>query len=382
MKRKCTGWSCQYKSKQIKSYKNNKVNKMETSFARHNIEKRRLIDLVHLNPILWDCRLPHYKRSDKKKAIKWNELGRVFNVSGERVQRTFTSLREIFRRELNHEKLLGSHFKSKWEYYDAMTFLKEVIRERKSRERPRQADLQQHSNNSSAIDEYQYFAPNDPNNPNNQHQPKQTQKMQQTNTQKENVNTNETNIQQSTNTSQPDVVLGINNNKYTKRTSNGGPPSPHTISTIPSCSSSPSIYIKEEDDDEENNLIIQTPPHPHNSNKNSTPIENANNLTNQEFHNQNFSMKSKQNKIQQQTMSNNLINDIDIDDDDLVDDDVEMIDDHLSSASTLQVLKHQPTAREILYTKFGEFLSARLNTLNETAANDLINKILLLIAEK
>lgn len=101
------------------------------AFSRHNIEKRRLIELVRLNAILWDCRLPHYKRSDKKKALKWNELGRVFGVSGERVQRTFTSLREIFRRELNHEKMLGSRFKSKWEYYDAMAFLKEVIRERK-----------------------------------------------------------------------------------------------------------------------------------------------------------------------------------------------------------------------------------------------------------
>lgn len=101
------------------------------AFTRHQIEKRRLIELVKLNPILWDCRLPHYKRSDKKKALKWNELGRIFSVNGERVQRTFTSLREIFRRELNHEKMLGLRFKSKWEYYDEMAFLKEVIRERK-----------------------------------------------------------------------------------------------------------------------------------------------------------------------------------------------------------------------------------------------------------
>ncbi|XP_068140381.1 GATA zinc finger domain-containing protein 18-like [Drosophila tropicalis] len=106
------------------------------AFSRYNIEKRRFIELVRQNPILWDCRLPHYKRSDKNKAIKWNELGRMFNVNGERVQRTFTSLREIFRRELNHEKMLeAQRFTSKWEYYDAMAFLKEVIRERKSRER-------------------------------------------------------------------------------------------------------------------------------------------------------------------------------------------------------------------------------------------------------
>ncbi|XP_068149991.1 uncharacterized protein DDB_G0275275 isoform X1 [Drosophila tropicalis] len=167
------------------------------AFSRHNIEKRRLIELVRQNPILWDCRLPHYKRSDKKKAIKWNELGRMFNVNGERVQRTFTSLREIFRRELNHEKMLGAQrFTSKWEYYDAMAFLKEVIRERKSRERIKHDSTSgetsnnnnnnnnnvssnnnnnnnsnsnnNNNNNSVTHDEYQYFAPSDPNNPNNQ----------------------------------------------------------------------------------------------------------------------------------------------------------------------------------------------------------------------
>lgn len=101
------------------------------AFSKHNIEKHHLIELVKRNPILWDCRLPHYKRSDKKKDIKWADLGRTFNVSGARVQRTFTSMREIFRRELSHEKLLGDRFRSKWEFYDEMCFLKDVIRERK-----------------------------------------------------------------------------------------------------------------------------------------------------------------------------------------------------------------------------------------------------------
>ncbi|KAI8035641.1 hypothetical protein M5D96_011554 [Drosophila gunungcola] len=38
--------------------------------------------------------------------------------------------------------------------------------------------------------------------------------------------------------------------------------------------------------------------------------------------------------------------------------------------------------RELLYIKFGDFLAARLNTLQETVANELMNKMLLLIAEK
>ncbi|EDW95575.2 uncharacterized protein Dyak_GE22649 [Drosophila yakuba] len=44
--------------------------------------------------------------------------------------------------------------------------------------------------------------------------------------------------------------------------------------------------------------------------------------------------------------------------------------------------RHVPTSRELLYMKFGEFLAARLNTLHETVANELMNKMLLLIAEK
>lgn len=100
--------------------------------SRQNIDKRCLIRLVRENPILWDCRLPHYKRSDSIKSLKWKELGEQLNVSGERVKRSFTSLREMFRRELYNERAMGdSQFKSRWSLYSDMAYLKAVIRERK-----------------------------------------------------------------------------------------------------------------------------------------------------------------------------------------------------------------------------------------------------------
>ncbi|XP_011201944.2 uncharacterized protein DDB_G0285291 [Bactrocera dorsalis] len=476
------------------------------AFSRHNIEKRRLIELVRLNAILWDCRLPHYKRSDKKKALKWNELGRVFGVSGERVQRTFTSLREIFRRELNHEKMLGTRFKSKWEYYDAMAFLKEVIRERKSRERNKmsadaqaQQQTQQHhsNNNSSAIDEYQYFAPNDPNNPNNQqpalvNDPKQQQLQQpqyQTLPQQQQQQLpvglsfptqlhlqqlaplNESPHsqppptphataltaasqlpqlpQQPLQNMQSDVILNLNTNAIStlqnlgngnsSLTSNSRPPSqpqqqvqsalqpaqpllqmqsqpapPGTQSLVAisssrsSASSSPSIYIKEEPDSPDTLSLTTITINEHNSaysprhNAILTPTTKSKHCQNLNTHpkvglpsnnvtNSNGVFKA-QSKTHIPGSSASLIIDEDfaepdVELDDLDDPDVDMLDDGRLSPATTYTLgmaekPSHPSAREILYTKFGDFLAARLNTLNETVANDLMNRILLLIAEK
>uniref|UniRef100_A0A1A9ZA43 MADF domain-containing protein n=1 Tax=Glossina pallidipes TaxID=7398 RepID=A0A1A9ZA43_GLOPL len=416
------------------------------AFARHNIEKRRLIEMVRLNPILWDCRLPHYKRSDKKKALKWNELGRIFNVNGERVQRTFTSLREIFRRELNHEKMLGSRFKSKWEYYEEMAFLKEVIRERKSRERAKSGDVpsqtvQNVSNNSNGIDEYQYFAPNDPNNP--QNQPKQQQQpppQQQQQQQQQSVPALSLTIPQQTTPSicqtalvtpanppntpvtpqtpiqlQSEMLLNLNATALAalqKFTANGNganairPLSRARSLITRSCSSSPSIYIKEEVDSLDDTISVDTLSQSKATNNRKTlsvcrnvtkdkPNQaNLDNINNKNLHNSN-----------QNLVINEQAEGSDLDDDP----DVDMLDDRLSIATSLVSLVKEtrgnnavgaigepnpkkalpspyalqrPTAREILYTKFGEFLAARLNTLNETVANELMNKILMLIAEK
>ncbi|XP_005179249.1 uncharacterized protein LOC101901002 [Musca domestica] len=396
------------------------------AFTRHQIEKRRLIELVKVNPILWDCRLPHYKRSDKKKALKWNELGRIFNVNGERVQRTFTSLREIFRRELNHEKMLGSRFKSKWEYYDEMAFLKEVIRERKSRERAKSNDGLTPSNNNNnsttGIDEYQYFAPNDPNNPQNQTipllatvpttcplvlPPTANALASQNGSLTPQIPNNPPNTPVSTisgNQVPTDVILNLNSSTLAalqKLNANGNTanlqPPARPISrarslTIRSCSSSPSIYIKDEPDSLDDTISLATttngkikdynrPLHKTHKNPPSKLVTSGKNLN-----------SSTQNLVIDERDCS------DIDDDP----DVDMLDDDRLSISTSLVslpketatggagknshkpsqLFLKPSAHEILYTKFGEFLAARLNTLDETMANELMNKILMLIAEK
>ncbi|XP_030386116.1 uncharacterized protein DDB_G0281025 [Scaptodrosophila lebanonensis] len=414
------------------------------AFSRHNIEKRRLIELVRLNPILWDCRLPHYKRSDKKKAIKWNELGRIFNVNGERVQRTFTSLREIFRRELNHEKMLGpSRFKSKWEYYDAMLFLKQVIRERKSRERIKQStDVSGHimnnnnsnnnnNNNSVAHDEYQYFAPSDPNNPNNQSQ-----------TAKLNLSDSPLNIsqlpvalqQQAQHLHalqlQPDITLTTLQKQATPTSVASAavsatitpvgsattatvaiasavpvqPSPPQVLSSSHSCSSSPSIYIKDEPDTQTTSL--STP-----NGKTHTKLATIRPQTKQQLKARLQLPKGNEGGAYATPPPHLIINsnnelidadagDLDDDDELEYDDDDEdedgtgppLVDVDLmgrggrmspgSSYTAVGPARHTPSARELLHTKFGDFLAARLNTLHETVANELMNKILLLIAEK
>ncbi|XP_017084237.1 myb-like protein AA [Drosophila eugracilis] len=427
------------------------------AFSRHNIEKRRLIELVRLNPILWDCRLPHYKRSDKRKAIKWNELGRLFNVNGERVQRTFTSLREIFRRELNHEKMLGTtRFKSKWEYYDAMAFLKEVIRERKSRERIKHGSLdptpvntcsstnnintnsRNSSNNNSssaALDEYQYFAPSDPNNPNNQPQPQSALKSSLPAVSMSNLSLSQlpAALQQQAQhlqalQLQPDVTLtSLQKQPLATSLSLTTPTAVHhnspaqLLSSSRSCSSSPSIYIKDEPGSPETGCADEGKSEngPEATRKKLATIRPQ---TKQQLKSR-LQLPTPKNSSSYATSPPHLIinannelidadaGDLEEDLDDFDEDDDmtahcspvvgpgEMMgtDGRLSAESSYigegggcvrglgrshSQARHIPTSRELLYMKFGDFLAARLNTLHETVANELMNKMLLLIAEK
>ena len=98
---------------------------------RNASDKLKLIQMVHDNPILWDSRLPNFKGAEEEKNSAWEQIGREFNAPGRRVARAFKSLRESYRRELAHVKLMGNGFKPKWSLYDAMDFLRDVIRERK-----------------------------------------------------------------------------------------------------------------------------------------------------------------------------------------------------------------------------------------------------------
>jgi len=98
---------------------------------RNASDKLKLIQMVHDNPILWDSRLPNFKGAEEEKNRAWEHIGREFNAPGRRVARAFKSLRESYRRELAHVKLMGNGFKPKWSLYEAMDFLRDVIRERK-----------------------------------------------------------------------------------------------------------------------------------------------------------------------------------------------------------------------------------------------------------
>nr|XP_036226703.1 uncharacterized protein LOC106618395 isoform X2 [Bactrocera oleae] len=103
-----------------------------TKLVRRNAsDKLRLIQMVHDNPILWDSRLPNFKGAEEEKNRAWEMIGKEFNAPGRRVARAFKSLRESYRRELAHVKLMGNGFKPKWSLYEAMDFLRDVIRERK-----------------------------------------------------------------------------------------------------------------------------------------------------------------------------------------------------------------------------------------------------------
>lgn len=298
------------------------------------------------------------------------------------------------------------------------------------------------NNTSTGIDEYQYFAPNDPNNPQNQsttppltsaapvvlpqiQQPLSVQTP--TPTTQNGTSTpllpplNPSNLAlpmtSIANTPlQPDVLLNLTpstlaalqklnsstGNTYSTQTSlqqTSRPLSRARSLTIRSCSSSPSIYIKDEPDSLEDTISLDT--------TSNGKIKDSHKSLHQRS--RDTSSKLLLNSKNLNSSTQNLVIDerdcSDLDDD--PDDDVDMLDDRLSISTSLQSVNKdnanaslannynptqrsqqardlypKPTAREILYTKFGEFLAARLNTLNETVANELMNKILMLIAEK
>ncbi|KAH8258874.1 hypothetical protein KR038_011494 [Drosophila bunnanda] len=127
--------------------------KIKKLVRRNASDKLKLIQMVHDNPILWDSRLPNFKGAEEEKSRAWEHIGREFNAPGRRVARAFKSLRESYRRELAHVKLMGNGFKPKWSLYEAMDFLRDVIRERKGAAHATDLSLsayaQMHNNNNN-----------------------------------------------------------------------------------------------------------------------------------------------------------------------------------------------------------------------------------------
>lgn len=119
---------------------------------RRNHEKYRLIEMVHKRPILWDSSLPNFKGAEQEKSAAWAEVSGEFNLTPQRAERSFKSLRESYRRELATQKQLGDAFKPKWEYFGAMDFLRTVIRERKAN-----SSFDQREYDMPPIDEFAYY---------------------------------------------------------------------------------------------------------------------------------------------------------------------------------------------------------------------------------
>lgn len=119
---------------------------------RRNQEKYRLIEMVHKRPILWDSSLPNFKGAEQEKSAAWTEISAEFNLTPQRAERSFKSLRESYRRELATQKQLGDAFKPKWEYFGAMDFLRSVIRERKAN-----SSFDQRDYDMTHLDEFAYY---------------------------------------------------------------------------------------------------------------------------------------------------------------------------------------------------------------------------------
>lgn len=104
---------------------------MAPSMFLSNDDKHQLIKMVHGNPILWDSRSPQFKGADKQKFDAWSEIGKKLHVQPQQAERNFKRLRGTYRNELAYHKRFGNAFKSKWPFYEAISFLQPIIKERK-----------------------------------------------------------------------------------------------------------------------------------------------------------------------------------------------------------------------------------------------------------
>lgn len=208
------------------------------------------------------------------------------------------------------------------------------------------------------------------------------------------MSTQDANTNKDVSSNQPDVLLNLNSetmnalqklansngqhetNNATKANNNSSANLQAELlsSSHSRASSSPSVYIKDEPDSQDESFYESSSP---NKTKNKNIHKSA----------------SIKQRPRLSSVAASLVIDEDADILDDFDEDINLDDcDGLSTASTLEALTekqlrnarktYQPTAKEILYSKFSEFLAARLNTLSEEAAQGLINKILLLLVSE
>lgn len=106
--------------------------KITTINSITNAEKFRLIELVSQRPVLWNHTHPNFKKNENDEKFQaWFEVGKEMNIDQTKVEKYFKSLRESYRRELTNEKLT-LNYESKWEFFDAMEFLRPMIKLRTS----------------------------------------------------------------------------------------------------------------------------------------------------------------------------------------------------------------------------------------------------------
>ncbi|XP_071652235.1 transcription factor Adf-1-like [Temnothorax longispinosus] len=104
---------------------------------KHNFSKEtdyRLIDLVELKPLLWDCTSHLYRRTDLKIAA-WDEIAEQLgsDFTGAVVSSRFKNMKDTFARNLKvmkESKRSGAGtdniYKPKWHMFERLMFLQEL----------------------------------------------------------------------------------------------------------------------------------------------------------------------------------------------------------------------------------------------------------------
>ena len=319
---------------------------------RRSMDKFRLIEMVHARPILWDSSLPNFKGAEPEKTAAWNEISVEFDMTPQRIERSFKSLRESYRRELATQKQLGEYFHPKWEYFQSMDFLRSVIRERKANASYEQRESLGSSGEPpmTQLDEYAYYIHHRQNQNDTVGSSSGGKKKNGSRRNSSSTAASGDNISTTTTNQEPIKTEGhVKKEKFYDENEEV-----EELSPIDEDYPFPDIQLVNHEQHQHHH-------HPKTHNKKRREVLESSNLnlnSNNKINNQPPAAKRKRSSDEMVVTSN---------------DEQQQNQQHSPSSSTFM------SERAEFHDRFGNFVAAKLNTLKDNDANELMSKIFMLL---
>ncbi|XP_054258353.1 uncharacterized protein LOC128983186 isoform X2 [Macrosteles quadrilineatus] len=87
------------------------------------VDKMKLIELVREREALWNQRDNQYHNRELRAKL-WDDVGKELGIEGDVARKSWDLLRDVYRKKIKENVgALGAATKSKWFYFDALSFL-------------------------------------------------------------------------------------------------------------------------------------------------------------------------------------------------------------------------------------------------------------------